>query len=399
MTFTTKDVYYKNFDVAAGLTIVKKDFYEKLYAADNSLSKSTTTRQAMGTGPWKVQKWDENRQVILERDPKYWNREVAIKEGRWNTDRIILTVIQDPSVQLESLKKGVLSYLAPTNKQFAREMNKPPFGTTITTVQARNKAPVSYRYIGWNQTNPILADANVRWALSHLANLPTWIKKFEFDLAEPTIGPFSPKSDQHDPGLKAVAFDPKAARERLAKAGWTQAGPDGFLVKDGKRFEITILFSTQAREIVEPFLTEYKNQAKRVGVDIKLRSLEWTSFTKLLDEGNFDAVTLQWTRAVDGDLKQIFHSESIANQGSNRISYRNPALDTLIDEHRRTLDYAKRVERARRMQRMISDDQPYTFLTEARYVLYAHQNSIQKQKDVYGYGVGVDYWKVLQRAP
>jgi peptide/nickel transport system substrate-binding protein/microcin C transport system substrate-binding protein len=353
----------------------------------------------MGTGPWKVQKWDENRQVILERDPKYWNREVAIKEGIWNTDRIILTVIQDPSVQLESLKKGVLSYLAPTNKQFAREMDRPPFGTKITKVQARNKAPVNYRYIAWNNTNPILADANVRWALSHLANLPLWIKKFEFDLAEPTIGPFSPKSDQHDPELKAVAFDPKAARERLAKAGWTQAGPDGFLVKDGKRFEITILFSTQAREIVEPFLTEYKNQAKRVGIDIKLRGLEWTSFTKLLDERNFDAVTLAWTRAVDGDLKQIFHSESIADQGSNFVSYRNPALDALIDEHRRTLDYTKRVELARRMQRMIYNDQPYTFLTEPRYVLYAHQNTIQKQKDVYGYGVGVDYWKVLQRAP
>ena len=397
VTFTTKDVYYKNFDVAAGLDVLKKDFYEKLYAQDNSMSKATTTRQAMATGKWKVQKWDENRQMILERDPNYWNKDFEIKDGTWNADRIVLTVIQDNAVKLESLKKGLISYLVPTNKQYAREMGSPPFGKTITKVQGTNKAAVGYRYIAWNQKNPILANKDVRWALSHVANLPLWIKKFEFDLAEPTIGPFSPKSDQHDPSLKPVAFDAKAARARLAAAGWTQAGPDGFLVKDGKRLEITINYPTQAKDVYEPVLTEYKNQAQKVGIDIKLRGLEWTSFTKLLDERNFEAVVLAWTRAVDGDLKQIWHTASIADQGSNFISYSNPALDKLIDEHRQTMDYDKRVTLARQMQRLIYDDQPYTFLTEPRYVVYAHQNNIQKQKDVYTYGIGVDYWKITEK--
>lgn len=398
VTFTTKDVYYKNFDVAAGLDILKKDFYEKLYAQDNSLSKATSTRQAMGTGKWKVQKWDENRQMILERDPNYWNRELEIREGTWNADRVVLNVIGDNSVKLESLKKGVISYLVPTNKQFVREMQGPPFGTTVTKVQGTNKAAVGYRYIAWNQNHPILGNKDVRWALSHLANLPLWVKKFEFDLAEPTVGPFSPKSDQHDPALAPVAFDTKAARARLAAAGWTEAASDGFLVKDGKRLEITINYPTQAKDTYEPILTEYKNQAKKIGVDIKLRGLEWTSFTKLLDERNFEAVVLAWTRAVDGDLKQIFHSESIADQGSNFISYRNPNLDKLIDEHRKTMDYDKRVSLARQMQRMIYEDQPYTFLTEPKHVLYAHQNTIKKVKDVYGYGIGTDYWKIMPQA-
>jgi peptide/nickel transport system substrate-binding protein/microcin C transport system substrate-binding protein len=396
--FRTKDSYYKNFDVAAGLTIFKKDFYEKLYALDNSLSKATTNRQAMGTGKWQVEKWDENRQMILRRDPAYWNREHEIKEGTWNFDRIILTVIPDNTVKLESLKKGNLSYLGATSKQFAREMNGPPFGTKVTKVKATNKAPVNYSYIAWNQQHPILGNKDVRWAMSHLLNLSLWIKKFDFDLAEPTIGPFSPKSDQHDPQLKPVAFDPSAARARLAAAGWTQAGPDGFLVKDGKRFEITIMYPTQAKDVREPILTEYKNQAKKVGVDIKLRALEWTSFVKMMDERKFDAVILAWTRAVDGDLKQIFHTDSAKDQGSNFISYSNPALDKLIDEHRQTLDYDKRVLLARQMQRMIYEDQPYSFLTEPKHVLYAHQNTIEKQKDAYNYGIGVDYWKFALQA-
>jgi peptide/nickel transport system substrate-binding protein/microcin C transport system substrate-binding protein len=301
-------------------------------------------------------------------------------------------VIQDLSVRLETLKKGELSYLSPTAKQFALEMNDPPFGTSIKKVQAVNKSPTSYRFIGWNQNNELLKDRNVRWALSHLANIPLWVKKFEYNLAEPTIGPFSPKSDQHDPSLKPVEFSVKLARQRLAEAGWTEAGKDGYLVKGGRRFELTILFPTQAKEVYEPILSEYKNQAQRVGIDIQLRGLEWTSFVKKLDDRDFDAVVLGWSRGQDMDLKQIWHSESIADSGSNFISYKNSELDQTIDTHRKTMDYDARVELARKMQRIVYDDQPYTFLTESKFVLYAAQASVKRPKDVFAYGVGVQYW-------
>lgn len=392
VSFRTKDLYYKNFDVAAGLTILKKDFYEKLYAKDKTLAKSETTRQAMGTGMWKVEKWDENRRLILARDENYWAREREKAAGRWTFDRIILHVIQDKAVQLETLKKGEISYLSPTPRQFALEMNEPPFGNRIVKVKSVNKSPMGYRFIAWNQKNPLLEDRRVRWALSHLANIPLWVKKFEYGLSEPTIGPFSPKSDQHDPSVKPVQFSVKLARRKLAEAGWTEAGDDGFLVKSGRRFELSILFPTQAKDVYEPILTEYKNQAKRVGIDIQLRGLEWTSFVKKLDDRSFDAVTLGWTRGQDMDLKQIWHSESIENNGSNFISYTNSELDLLIEKHRKTMDYDARVQLARKMQKIIYDDQPYTFLTERKYVLYAAQSAIKRPKDVFSYGLGSAYW-------
>lgn len=392
--FTTRDVYYKNFDVAAGLTILQKKFYEELYKKDQTLATSQVNRQAMGTGMWQVESWEENRRLILKRNENYWAKEREVAKGRWNYERIVYSVIQESSVRLENLKKGNLSYLVPTNKQFAKEMDGEPFGTKITKVQAVNRTPNSYRFIGWNNRHEILGNKDVRWALSHLANIRLWAKKFEYDLSEPTIGPMSPKTDQHDPLLKAVSFNRKEARKRLAAAGWSKAGPDGFLVKEGKRFEITILFPSQAKDVYEPMLTEYKNQAKRVGIDIQLRGLEWTSFVKKLDERDFDAVVLGWTRAHDPDLKQIWHSDSIKEQGSNFVAYENPELDKLIDEHRKTMSYDERVKLARKMQNLIYNDQPYTFLLESKYVLYAHQSNIKKPKDVFNYGIGIPYWTV-----
>jgi peptide/nickel transport system substrate-binding protein/microcin C transport system substrate-binding protein len=392
--FTTKNVYYKNFDVCAGLTIFQKKHYEKLLAKDKTMTQAEVTKSPMGTGSWQIEKWDENQQLILKRDQNYWDKETIQKRGQWNATRRVFKIVPEMSVEFEMFKKGDLTYHGFSPKEWALNSDGPEFKTRITKVKAINKAPKGYSYIAWNQLDPVLADKNVRWALSHLVNLNLWVKKFDFSLSEPTIGPYSPKGEEHDPAVKGAEFSLEKARERLAAAGWTKAGKDGVLEKDGKRFEIEIIYPVQAKDVHEPKLTEFKNTAAKVGVAINLKSVEWTSFTKLLDERKFQAVTLAWTREVDPDLKQIWHSDSIANQGSNFVSYKNPEVDKLIDEQRATLDRAKRIELDRKIEKLIVDDQPYTFLTEAKYSLYAHQNYVKKEKDAYNYTIGTSFWKL-----
>lgn len=395
--FTTKSVYYKNFDVVAGLTIFKKDHYEKLIAKDKTMTRAEVTKSPMGTGSWKIEKWDENQQLILKRDPAYWDKSTLEKEGQWNATRRVIRIIPEMSVEYETFKKGDLTMHGFSPKEWALNSDGPEFKTRITKVQAVNKAPKGYTYLAWNNEDPLLKDKNVRWAMSHLVNLALWVKKFDFNLSEPTISPFSVKSDDHDPALKPVEFSLEKARQKLAEAGWTKAGKDGILEKDGKRFAIEIIYPVQAKDVHEPKLTEFKNTAAKVGVGVTLKAVEWTSFTKLLDERKFQGVTLAWTRAIDPDMKQIWHSASIANQGSNFISYKNPEVDKLIDEQRLTLDRAKRIELNRKIEKLIYDDQPYTFLTEPRYTLYAHQNYVTKDRDVYGYVIGTAFWKLNQK--
>lgn len=395
--FTTKDIYYKNFDVVAGLTILSKKHYLALYKKDKSLAKAESTRTPMGTSRWILDKWDQGQQLILRRNEDYWDKERNIKEGRWNHDRLVYRVILDDSSAFERFKKGEITMRALTPKQWQLQSGGPEFQSKLVKVKAVNKLAVGYGYVAWNNAHPILKSADVRWALAHLMNLDVWIKRFDFGLSEATVGPYSPKGDEHDPALKHVPFDPKAARERLAKAGWTQADKDGVLIKDGKRLEITILYPTQAKESVEPKLTEYKNQAAKVGVSLQLKAVEWTTFTKLMEERNFDAVCLAWTRVIDPDLKQIWHTDSIKDRGSNFIQYSNPEVDKLIDEHRRQLDRAKRVALSRKIEALIHADQPYAFMTERKYTLYAHQKGVKKDKDTYNYSIGTDFWRLPQQ--
>ncbi|MEN9827168.1 MAG: hypothetical protein RI953_2913, partial [Pseudomonadota bacterium] len=213
--FTTGEVYYKNFDVVAGLTIFPKKHYSKLYEKDNTMTKAEVTKDPLGSGMWLLEKWDGSRQIIFKRNPNYWNKAELVKSGRWNQDRYIFKIVPEDSVEFEMFRKGDLTFKGLLPKQWTKQTSGPEFKSKLVKVKTVNKTPTGYSYIGWNLKNPILANKDVRWALSHIADLKTWINKIDYGMAEPTVGPYSVKSEQHDAAIKAVEFDLNKARERL----------------------------------------------------------------------------------------------------------------------------------------------------------------------------------------
>jgi peptide/nickel transport system substrate-binding protein len=77
----------------------------------------------------------------------------------------------------------------------------------------------------------------------------------------------------------------------------------------------------------------------------------------------FDAVILGWQMSfTEGDNYQVWHSSQAENKGSNAISYKNARVDKILEDYRREFDEKKRVEMAKEFQRILNDEQPYTFL-------------------------------------
>jgi peptide/nickel transport system substrate-binding protein len=62
------------------------------------------------------------------------------------------------------------------------------------------------------------------------------------------------------------------------------------------------------------------------------------------------------------DEYQVWHSSQAANKGSNAISYKNLRVDKILEDYRREFDPKKRVEMYKEFQRIVNDEQPYTFL-------------------------------------
>jgi len=96
------------------------------------------------------------------------------------------------------------------------------------------------------------------------------------------------------------------------------------------------------------------------------KATEWSVMIDLLDKKDFEAISLGWSASLEGDLYQIFHGDQSKDNGDNFINYQNPELDKLIEEARSTVDEDKRMPLWQAAERILYEDQPYTFLTRSK---------------------------------
>jgi ABC-type transport system substrate-binding protein len=389
--FYTKNPYYMNFDVAATMKILPKHFY------GNKANKKDFNKYLIGTGAYHFIKYEKGKRIVLEKYKSWWGLSDPLYSNQNNFGKLNLRFVQDDNIVMEMFKKGDLDFIQMRNEMFVKQTSGPEWGSKLIKVQTMNKTPKGFSFIGWNLTHPIFKDREVRKALAMLYNRPMVIEKFEYGMSEMATSPVYVQSDYAPKDIKPVPFDPQGALEVLKKAGWKDSDQDQILDKmiDGKKVALSFTVLEPKEDVVK-YLTIYKEDAKKVGVDINIKTIEWNSFVKLLDERKFEAVRLAWGGGtIDIDLKQIWHSSSI-NGGSNFISYSNPKVDKLIDESRSIDDVKKRIAMTQQTAKIIAEDYPYLFFFNPKFTLYAHPARISKPKDTFQYELGVSYWSLTQ---
>ncbi len=385
--FYTKNLYFQNFDVCAGMAIIPKHIY-----SDVEKSKKMN-KELIGSGPYKIEKFDKGQKIVLKKYDKWFGNSLPEFKGIYNFETVTLRFVRDENVYLEMLSKGDLDYDDLTPEQFVKKAEGGNWGKTVSKVKAENVTGKNYRWVGWNMENPLFKDRDVRYALAHLMNREEMIAKFRYNLSVLATGPTDIFSDYASPNVKPILFDPKKAQELLAKAGWKDADKTGILSKmiGGKKVEFRFSLIHSNKEY-EKYLTYYKEDLKKAGIDMEIKYLEWNSFIKILDDGKFDAVSLAWTTGIEFDPKQQWSSSSATVGGSNFIKYKVPEVDKMIEQARSEMDRKKRIVLLRKVYERIANDAPYVFMFNEKFYLYAVANRIGKPVDTYKYGVGSDYW-------
>jgi ABC-type transport system substrate-binding protein len=388
--FIVGDDYFQNFEVCAGIQVLPKHFYS------NPENKKEFGRKLIGTGPYLFRKYDKGQKMILVQNPDWWGRKVESEKMTNLIPKVVLRFAAEENVALELLKKGDIDFYALRPEGYVKKTEGKIWEEKIVKVKTENKTPKGYNFIAFNFKNPILKEKNVRHALSMLLNRPLMLDKFEYNLGELATGPVYVQSDYANPDVKSVPFDTQVALKILNAAGWTDSDKDGILDKKigGKLTKLSFTILEPNQDYVK-YLTVYKEDASKVGVEVNIKNVEWNSFIKLLDEKNFEAVRLAWTGgSVDWDPKQIWHSSSSNGAGSNFISYSNPEVDKLIDQSRKLPLKEQRIPLLRKVHSLISNDYPYIFFFNSKYTLYGHTKRIKKPKDTFVYGIGQQFWTV-----
>ena len=316
------------------------------------ITKSPLTRRPVGTGPYIFREWVTGQKIVLVSNPEYF-------EGRPYIDGFVLRIIPDMATMFLELRAKGIDMMNLTPLQYTRQTENPFFRKNFNKYRYLSFA---YTYLGYNMRNPLFADRRIRQAISYAINKEAIIQGILLGYGRPATGPYKPGTWAHNPDVKKYTYDPQKAHALLAEAGWKDTDGDGILDRSGQPFTFEIV-TNQGNEIRAKTAEIVQKQLAEVGMQVKIRTIEWAALVnEFINKGRFDATVLGWTIPMDPDIFDVWHSSKTKPGELNFISYRNREVDDLLEKGRGTFNIKERKRCYDRIQEILAEDQPYTFL-------------------------------------
>ena len=315
------------------------------------ITTSSLARKPVGTGSYRFKEWVSADRIVLVSNPDYF-------EGRPYIDRRIFRVIPDSATIFLELKNMGVDMTGLTPLQYVKQTEYPKFRAEFNKFRYLS---FSYVYLGYNLKHAFFKDARVRQAITYAINREEIIDGILFGQGVASTGPYKPDMWAHNPNVRKYPFDRDKAMALLNEAGF-QKGTDGLLYKDGKPFEFTVL-TNQGNDVRIRCAELIQRRLAELGISIKIRVIEWASFVnEFIDKRNFEAVILGWTVPNDPDIYDIWHSSKQGPKELNFTGFANKEMDDLLVKARETFDQEERKKYYWRIQEIIAEEQPYTFL-------------------------------------
>ena len=320
--------------------------------AHEDLNTTAFLRKPVGHGPYRFVRWKTGELIELSANPDYF-------EHRPHIDRYLYRIIPDQATLFLELLTGGVDMTGLSPLQYRRQ-------TDVPYIQRRYQKfrypSFGFTYLGYNLQDERFKDLRVRQAINLAIDKQAILNGVLYGLGSVATGPYPKESWAYNPDVVPPAPDPQVAKALLAQAGWADHDGDGWLDRNGQRFQFTLL-TNQGNEVRRQVAELVQQQLKAIGMDVKIRVIEWSAFVhEFIDKKRFEAVLLGWNLSRDPDLYDIFHSSKTKEGEYNFIGYANPEVDQLLEAGRRTFGQEARQRIYRDVHRRLAEDEPYTFL-------------------------------------
>jgi peptide/nickel transport system substrate-binding protein/microcin C transport system substrate-binding protein len=324
------------------------------------------TEYPLTSGPYTIDKVDTGRRIEFVRNKDYWAKDIGVRRGFYNFDRIIYRYYLDSAITLEAFKAGEFDM---TQEYSARRWIRQHSGVKYRDGQIIKRAfPLGMMagYAGFylNLRDPLFQDPRVREAInlsydfeefdrqtSHqykrldsvfsnsdfaAHGLPTpgelaLIEPFRDQLDPKVFGPAyrEPTTGERSLGLRANLLK---ARDLLADAGWVIAD-DGVLHNTkGEPFEFELL---DPEGNAASQVASWQRNLEKLGITMRLRSVDFALYRKRVNDFDFQMIQINPpARTMPGpaDIDLAYGSKAADRKGSNNyMGIKNPVLDALID--------------------------------------------------------------------
>jgi len=310
----------------------------------------------VSAGPFRMVHHRPQQELTLERFESYW------KPDRPFLHRAVWRPVPSRKNLLNQLLAGdidVFNGVSPIDAE--RVQGKP--GLQLVVFPDRG-----YSQIRWNLRRPLFTEREVRRALTMAIDRELIMDVVYRGFGRPAVGPVLSNMWAFNTDLESLPYDPNRARELLAEAGWNDSDGDGLLDRDGSDFTFEILANSE-NELRQDICLLVERNLEQIGIRAVPRFVEWGTLLALESRGEFDAIVSRWIEPTLIDLEELWHTPPEGVPTLNSGGYSNPEVDRLLGETAKASSFADQKPLFDRIQELIVDDQPYTFLVETTRLL------------------------------
>ena len=339
--------YAPALDTWAGLHILPQHLLQ-----GQDINITAFARKPVGSHYYKLQDWRNGERISLVRNPN-------ATQGQAKIDHLVSRFIPDNAAQFLELLADNIDVMNLDPIKYARIFPaRPDLNKKIALYKELGN---NYTYLGFNLKHKPFDDIRVRQAINYAIDKQELIEGVLLGLGEPVASPYKPGTRWSNPNLRPYPYDPQKAIALLKQAGFEDHDGDGILDRDGKPLAFEMVTNQNKQREMSAVLIQ--RRLKEIGIDSKIRVLEWASFVGgFIKTGDFDVVVLGWSLSLDPDQYGIWHSSQQAPGQFNFIGYSNPRVDKLLEQGRMELNPDKRMKIYHEFAQILLEDSPIVYL-------------------------------------
>lgn len=306
--------------------------------------------QAVGSGPWKLESYNQRERAVLVRNPDYWDAARIPKSAR-----LVLLPLADPNARVAALMSGQINFVEAPPPDMVPQLEAQGF--TVT----KNAYPHNWTwFLGMGEGSPWL-DSRLRKA----ANLAVDREGLKVLLGGLMLEGYGLVTEGHPwygtPTFKP-AYDPDAARALVEEAGFSTDNP----------FRTKIAISSAGSGQMQPLaMNEYLQQNLReVGIEVEFEVFEWQALIEAWKGGigspqSRDCTALNISQSTADPFRpfaRILRSDQIAPKGVNWARYMNADFDAMMNAALVEGDLAKQDALLARCHEHVVDNALFLFV-------------------------------------
>jgi microcin C transport system substrate-binding protein len=381
---------FKRMNRELPLTVGGLPIFSRKWGMENGKAKpfdQVVMDTPIGSGPYKIGPVRFGKDITYVRDPNYWARDLNVRRGSSNFDRITVKIYKDNTAKLEALKAGEFDLMRFFSAgDWARRVDGKRFKTgELVKGEFRHKLPAGFQSYVLNTRNPKLQDPRVRQALG-LAIDFEWMNRQMFYNSYQRVKGLFMNTDCEATGLPSpeelailepwrgkipdAVFGPMAvpartdgenslrgnlrkARELLKQAGWEVR--DG-LLRNAKG-EPLVLEYLDSNETGARVVTPWARNLEKLGIQLNFRPVDFALYQQRLQKFEFEITSLayQGTHTPGQEYADLFGSKAADTEDSgNHAGVKSPAVDAILAKMTGASSKAELVPACRALERVIS---------------------------------------------